>query len=90
MSLLPSKTAGLSAAWIAETYGGLVPIKDLSRLLGFNSAAAIRRASATGRLNLPIFRPAGRRGFFAHAVDVSAYLKAQEDLARQGGDSKMT
>jgi hypothetical protein len=67
----------LSTAWVASTYGGLVPAKDLSRLLGFPSPAALRRAHATGRLAIPLFRLQGRRGWFAHAGDVSAYMRAQ-------------
>mgnify|MGYP003575458553 CR=1 FL=1 len=66
----------LSASWIAARYGGLVQAKDLSRLLGFSSPAGLRRAHATGRLPVTLFRLPGRRGWFAHATDVSAYLRA--------------
>lgn len=73
----------LSAAWLASTYGVLIPGKDLSRLLGFSSAAALRRAHVTGRLSIPMFRLEGRRGWFAHAGDVCAYLRTQTHDARQ-------
>lgn len=77
MSLPSKEPDALSVAWVAQTYGGLVSAKDLSRLLGFNNPAALRRANATGRLPVALFRPQGRRGWFAHAADVSAYLRSQ-------------
>lgn len=86
MSLSSNGPDALSVAWVVQTYGGLVPAKELSRLLGFNSPAALRRANATGRLPVPLFRPKGRRGWFAHAADVSAYLQSQApQSAREAG-----
>lgn len=85
---LPRATADeLSAAWVASTYGGLVPAKDLSRLLGFPTPAALRRAHATGRLPVPLFRLQGRRGLFAHAGDVSAYMRAQGHATQAEGET---
>lgn len=71
-----SRDEELSASWIAARYGGLVQAKDLSRLLGFSSPAGLRRAHATGRLPIMLFRLPGRRGWFAHAAEVSAYLRS--------------
>lgn len=76
----------LSVAWVATTYGVLIPGKELSRLLGFSSTAALRRAHATGRLPIPMFQMEGRRGWFAHAGDVCAYLRtATIDRRHPGG-----
>lgn len=77
MSLPSKEPDALSVVWVAQTCGGRVPAKDLSRLLGFNSPTALRRANATGRLPVSLFRPQGRRGWFAHAAVVSAYLRSQ-------------
>jgi hypothetical protein len=77
----------LSARWVAKTYGGLVPAKDLSQLLGFATSAALRRAHATGRLPIPLFRLQGRRGWFAHAGDISSYLRSQGRAAIPEGDN---
>lgn len=74
----------LSAAWIARTYGGLVQAKDVSRLLSFSTTAALRRAHATGRLPIRLFQLDGRRGWFAHAVELSAYLRSQGAPPDQG------
>ena len=73
----------LSTAWVANTYGVLIPAKDLARLLGFSSTAALRRAHATGRLSIPMFQLEGRRGWFAHVGDVCAYLRAKTGGARR-------
>jgi hypothetical protein len=73
---LGASSGELSATWIAATYGGFVSLKDLSHLLSFPSVAALRRAHQTGRLAVPIFQIQGRRGLFARAEDVSAYLRS--------------
>lgn len=66
----------LSTAWIASMYGGVVQAKDVSRLLSFSNPAALRRAHTTGRLPIRLFQLKGRRGWFAHAAEISAYLRA--------------
>ncbi len=86
MALPRATTDELSVMWVASTYGGLVPAKELSRLLGFSTPAALRRAHATGRLTVPLFKLQGRRGLFAHAGDVSAYMRAQGHATRSEGE----
>lgn len=84
MHASPVESDELSTTWVARNYGGLVPAQDLWRLLGFRTATALRRAHETGRLALPLFRIEGRRGWFAHARDVSAYLRAQTGATTEG------
>lgn len=75
MSLADQDTPN-SATWIARHYGLLVPSSKLALLLGFPSGAALRQARAAGRLDLRLFSVQGRRGLFASAEDVGAYLRA--------------
>ena len=67
---------GVSDVWLAQTYGALIQARDVAKLLGFNSPAALRRANATGRLPVRLFKRPGRRGMFAYAGDVGLYLRA--------------
>ena len=64
----------LSVDWVARTYGALIPVSDLAKILGFPSTAAVRRANGTGRLGFQLRRIEGRRGLYANAKDVSTYL----------------
>lgn len=67
----------LSDVWLARTYGSLIPVRDLAKVLGFNSAASLREAHSAGRLQIPLFKMTGRRGWFAYAGDVGAFLRAR-------------
>lgn len=84
MSQPSNAVSGVSDAWLTQTYGALIQVKDLSRLLGFKSAASLRRARSTGRLPIRLFKMAGRRGWFAYAGDVGVFLRAQAGSSAPG------
>lgn len=84
MQLQQRNNGRFSASWVAETYGALVPTKKLAILLGFPTAAALRRAIASGRLSIQLFRVPGRRGMFADAEDVANYLQSSKRLVGGG------
>jgi len=73
-----------SAAWIAHAYGAFVPAAHVAKLLGFPTTTALRRAKATGRLALPLFKLKGRRGLFADAVAVANYLRVNRPPSAEG------
>ena len=87
MHAQPKNEAPFSASWVARNYGAMVPTGSLALLLGFPTTAALRRAIASGRLSIPLFRVVGRRGMFADAVDVASYLRSGKRLIVQGGDA---
>jgi len=72
----------LSDVWLAKTYGSLIQATDLAKVLGFSSAASLTEAHSAGRLPIPLFKMAGRRGWFAYAGDVGAFLRARVAYAR--------
>lgn len=59
---------------LIERCGPLVGGDELYRALGFASSMAFRQALTRGTLDVPIFTIPGRRGRFALAHDVAAYL----------------
>lgn len=67
----------LSDVWLARTYGSLIHVRDLAKVLGFSSAASLREAHSAGRLQIPLFKMTGRRGWFAYAGDVGAFLRSR-------------
>lgn len=61
-----------------ESYLPRAPIvgaTDTARLLGFRTTEALMRARIAGRLPIPMFRLAGRRGWFAATEDIKAWLE---------------
>lgn len=73
-----------SAEWIAHAYGAFVPASRVAKLLGFPTTTALRRAKATGRLAVPLFRLEGRRGLFADAAEIANYLRANRPPSLRG------
>lgn len=72
-----------SESWVTRHYGALVSTAHLAQLLGFPSAPAVRRAANEGRLPIQLKAYAGRRGVFATAGEVAAYLEQLKPDARR-------
>jgi len=67
---------------IEREYGLVIPTRDLVRLLGYRTSAAFRQAARRRTLGLNTFFIRGRRGRYARAADVAAWL------TKQGADIK--
>lgn len=59
---------------LMELYGPMVGGATLRKVLGYPSAAALRRAQERGLLSLPVFEIPNRRGKFALTQDVAVWL----------------
>lgn len=57
-------------------YGLVVGGRDLTRLLGFSTQGAFKRAKARGSLPIRVFAIEGRRGTFAMVSDVAAWAES--------------
>ena len=66
---------------LMENYGPLLTGDALRRSLGYSSMAALRQAVARGKAPVPIFQLKDRRGKFALAKDVAAWLAEQRNQA---------
>lgn len=55
--------------------GRLVDTRRLAELLAYPSANAVRHAHRRGKLSVPLYRVAGRRGLFARMHDVTTLLR---------------
>ena len=62
---------------IEREYGLVIPTRDLVRLLGYRTSAAFRQAARRQTLGLNTFFIHGRRGRYARAADVAAWLTKQ-------------
>lgn len=58
-------------------YGLVIPARDLVRPLGYRTSAAFRQAARRQTLGLNTFFIHGRRGRYARAADVAAWLTKQ-------------
>ena len=61
---------------LSRRYGELLPSSVLAKVLGYRSPEAYRKALHLGRLPVPVFRIAQRRGHFAFAKDTARWLAA--------------
>lgn len=59
-------------------FGEVLHGRDVAPLLGYRSARAFARAAEAGFLPVPIFRMAGRRGWFARTRELAAWLSGSE------------
>jgi hypothetical protein len=59
---------------LSRRYGELLPSAVLTKVLGYPSAQAYRKALHLGRLPIPVFRMEHRRGHFAFAKDTARWL----------------
>lgn len=59
---------------LVDRYGPVLGARVLYQALGYPSPAALRQALLRGTVNIPIFEIPNRRGRFALARDVAAWL----------------
>lgn len=59
---------------LKERHGELIGGKLLSKVLGFSSLDAMKRAIERGTLNIPTFFVEGRKGRFALTTDIADWL----------------
>lgn len=60
---------------LVAQFGPLIGGQDLRRALGFRSRGAFRTALDRGHMPVKVFSLEGRRGKFAFAVEVEAWLR---------------
>jgi len=71
-----------------KRYGPLLDAKDLAEVLRFSGTLALERSMQRGHLNIRTFHLPGRRGVFAHANDVAAYIAKQMEAADASVDDE--
>jgi len=59
---------------LVDAHGLILSAGTAARVLGFSSTDALRLARSRGRLQIPMFRVDGRRGWFASTRDVAQWL----------------
>lgn len=59
---------------LVERYGELMDSAALAEFFKFPNERALRRAAAKEVFPVPVFRMAGRNGWFARTRDVAAWL----------------
>ncbi len=67
---------------LVRALGAAIGGEPLSRALGYPSQDAFRKAQQRGRLPVATFTVEGRRGRFASAVDIAAWLWGQRSTNR--------
>lgn len=79
-------------ASLTRTLGALIGGEALSKTLGYRSQSAFRRALARGRVPVHVFMIEGRRGRFALARDLAAWLHAERcrSSERQANEAHAT
>jgi hypothetical protein len=65
------------AKHLIREFGAIVSAPDAAKLLGYRSTEALRQARHRCRLPVPMFKIPGRRGWFAAATAVAAWLDTQ-------------
>jgi hypothetical protein len=65
---------------LREQYGELLTLQEISVIFKFPSAEACRKAIARGQLPLQLFQFPNRRGRFATAKTVAAYLDSFDSI----------
>lgn len=59
---------------LVQQLGQVVGGGALTRALGFRTQGAFRQAFARKRLPIPVFELEGRRGRFAHTLDIARWM----------------
>ena len=62
---------------LSRQYGSVLGSADLVKVLGYPSAGAFRMAMVRGTVPVPLFTIPHRRGHFALALEVAAWMCAQ-------------
>ena len=73
---------------LLATYGPVLTVDEIARLLKYPSPSAVRQAHAAGNLPVPLGRFPGRRALFARTWEVAKAIE-RLDLERKG-DELMT
>lgn len=66
---------------LLDRYGPVIGGQDLRQVLGFPSAAAFRQAALRRTLPVPVFTLPNRKGRYALASEVSAWLSERRGTA---------
>ena len=69
---------------LLQRYGPIVGQDELRQALGYASQDAFRQALARGRLPVPVFSIAGRRGKYALSKDIALWLAQLRHAAVSG------
>lgn len=73
------------AAELVRLYGPVVGSKDISRILGYASPDAFRKARSRKTIPIRVFRLPGRRGYFASTSEIAHWLwNAVENSSAHG------
>lgn len=75
---------------LMSVYGPIVGGTQLSRALGYPTPEAFRQALVRDRVPVPVFTIPGRRGKFAHVIDIARWvhqLGAADTAETRPGDS---
>lgn len=62
---------------LSRQYGSLLASADLVKVLGYRSPGAFRQAMVRGTVPVPLFTIPHRRGHFALALEVAAWMCRQ-------------
>lgn len=89
MTIHPTKSVSQRELRIHAEYGELLSVADLARLLKYPSPQALRKARIRGALRLPMLQMPGRRGWFATAQAVAAYLDALDTGRERGKEVRL-
>lgn len=73
--------------YLVERHGLMISGDDLRRVLGYPSGDAFRQALARAIVPVPVFSLPNRRGKFALAKDVAAWIAAQRERQVATGSS---
>lgn len=77
MPMDTSSATTLRELHLTAQFGALLSTSDIAQVLRYRSPQAVRKARIRGALNIPMRQLPGRRGLYATARAVAAYL---EDL----------
>ena len=71
------------ATIVGELEDRLLASRELQALFRFGSARSFRRAASRGQIPIPVFRLAGRHGWFARLSDAQQWLQTAHRPERQ-------
>lgn len=75
----------LLALLMMERYGAVIGGRDLRTLLGFRSTTAFGQAVRRGDIPIRFFKLPRRRGYFALATEIAAWLQASWATSKEAG-----
>lgn len=72
-------------AWYVREYGPILTLAQTAKLLGYQSADALRQARLSERAPVPMFKIPGRRGWHAATATVALWIEANVDRGLRAG-----